>query len=57
MLTLRTRNYRVHQNEEMLRAELDLLEKDRLKATIRNEVYRKRVMRDYNKNVRHRDFE
>lgn len=34
-----------------------MLEKDRLEAVIRNEVYRRRMMRDYNKRVRHGDFQ
>lgn len=55
MLTSQIRNYRASLNEGLLQAELDLLEEGRLEMTIRN-AYRKRIMRDYNKRVWHRDF-
>lgn len=54
--TSRTRNYDVSQNEDLLQAELDLLEEGRIEAAIWNEVYHRRMRHDYNKRVCQRDF-
>lgn len=55
--TLRMKNYEQGKNEELLRAYLDLLEKERILAATRNEVYRRQKARGYNKRVEERSFQ
>lgn len=57
VLTSWIRKYEPGRNEELLQAQLDLLEEDRIEIAIRKEVYRRRMMRYYNKRVCHRDFQ
>lgn len=55
--TLRVKNYEQGRNEELLRADLDLLEEERIMASAKNEDYRIQMAKGCNKGVRERTFQ
>lgn len=55
--TARIQGYYEEGNEELLRAEFYLLKEEWIEVIVRNEIYRKRIRRGYNRRGRSWDFQ